>query len=771
MGPGTKPAVWRRGRVTVSSVCVLVVVGLCAVLWLRYPADGFGLLFYEGIGFALAATVAVAALVRRPAQRWPWFLLAAMITFDVCGDLAWDLTELVGQVPGYTSMLSSLLYLASYPAAIAAMIGLLRLRRRESIAMLDATMYATAAWVAIWIVLVHPALAGSQISVWDWIPTVLYPPLDVIVLVALWQIGRGQVRYSQPWRLLALGFCLMLVADVLYAALLMPDGGLESDLLSVAFLLAYGCIAAAAVHPGMRLVEAEPERLLRPASQRSRIVGMGIASLTPFVLLLFFPAEVAQEPKVTALAGFVLVVGGFAGALAAVRRHRDAEALIAWQAAHDNLTGLSNRAALGEELVVVARWAARRDAHWVLLFCDLDQFKVINDSLGHGVGDALLVAVAERLRDAFPDDCVARLGGDEFVVLAKQDGEVAKDDVAARRVLNAFSQPFVVEGNQLHVSASIGVVTDTSTSPLDTDSILRDADLAMYAAKGQGRGRVESFEPAMHDRVQHRLATEIALRHALVDHDLVLAFQPVVSITHGTIVANEALVRWQRDGALVLPADFIPLAEDLGLIVDIGAWVLRSAAQHLPALRSTHPDARIAVNVSARELRHPDMARLAQEILITENVRPDAIILEVTESALLEPTTSVRQNLAALHDAGFRFAIDDFGTGYSSLAYVRELDVDMLKIDRAFIDRIDTDHEEVALVRAIVNMAHALDITVVAEGVEREAQLDVLRRLDCDHAQGFLFGRAQLPVEIAAVRDRPTRTPAGVANSQVELST
>jgi diguanylate cyclase (GGDEF)-like protein len=745
-------------------VCVLVTVLLASVVWLLSRSDVVGIVFYEGVGFALAGAVAVAALVRRPAQRWPWFMLAAVIAFDVCGDLAWDLTELVGHVPGYTSMLSSSLYLVSYPVAIAAMIGLLHLRRRDFAALLDATMYATAAWLAIWIVLVHPALGSSQIGFWDWIPTVLYPPLDVIVLVALWQIGRGEVRFSQPWRLLAAGFCLMLVADVLYAALLMPD----SNLLSVAYLLAYGCIAAAAVHPGMALVEAEPERLLRPLSQRSRIVGMGIASMAPFLLLLFFPDEVMQEPKVTALAGFVLVVGGFAGALAAVRRHRDAEALIAWQASHDNLTGLSNRAALGEELVVVARWAARRDAHWVLLFCDLDQFKVINDSLGHGVGDGLLVAVADRLRDAFPADCVARLGGDEFVVLAKQVGELADDGVAARRVLNAFSQPFTVQGNQLHVSASVGVVTDAQTSPLDPDSILRDADLAMYAAKGQGRGRVELFEPAMHDRIQQRLSTEVALRNALVEHDLVVAFQPIVAIADGTPVASEALVRWNRDGAVVMPEDFIPLAEDLGLIVDIGAWVLRSAAQHLASLRLSHPEARIAVNLSARELRHPGMAQLAHEILITENVHPEMIILEVTESALLEPTGSVRRNLAELHDAGFRFAIDDFGTGYSSLASLRQLDVDTLKIDRVFIERLDTDHEAVALVRAIVNMAHALGITVTAEGVERDAQLDVLRSLDCDHAQGFLFGPATFPTASGADDDRAARRhdqPMRVVNS------
>jgi EAL domain-containing protein (putative c-di-GMP-specific phosphodiesterase class I) len=267
----------------------------------------------------------------------------------------------------------------------------------------------------------------------------------------------------------------------------------------------------------------------------------------------------------------------------------------------------------------------------------------------------------------------------------------------------------------------------------------------------------------MRQRIRDRLSTEVALRNALVDDGLVLAYQPIVSIADGVQIGSEALLRWDRrgDGDLVMPEAFVPLAEDVGLIVDIGAWVLRRAARHVASARLVDPDARVSVNVSARELRDPDMARHAHEILLTENVPPDAIVLEITESALLEPTATVRANFHELHDAGFRFAIDDFGTGYSSLAHLRRLEVDMIKIDRIFIEGLDDGPDDVALVQAIVHMAHSLGITVTAEGVERPGQLEILRTLGCDHAQGYLLGRPLVPGVTSegepAARARPSR--------------
>jgi diguanylate cyclase (GGDEF)-like protein len=744
-----------KARSAAPSVVVLALVAFLSVVWVRRPDAVTGMFVYEGTGYLAAAVVVFGVVRRKPASRWPWLLLAVAIAFDVSGDLVYDLTEFVGHVPGYTSMLSNVLYLASYPAALVAVIGFLgpRERRRDATVLLDATVYATAAWLAIWVVAVHPALNSSGISFWDWIPTVLYPPLDVIVLVAVWRVGRGSLRTAGSWLLLAGAFAVMLIADVLFAILKMPDAGFWNTSLSVAYLISYCFIASAAVHPEMGVVEADPEPLLRPVSQRARIAGLALSLTTPLVLLAIWPSRVGQEPLITALAGLLLVAGALTRALAAITRHRDAEHMIAWQATHDSLTGLWSRLELIEQLDAALRRAKRRGTHWVLLFCDLDQFKVINDSLGHTIGDALLIAVAERLRGTVRSNGhVARLGGDEFVVLCDQlpDRDLAAS--LANRLLAAFSEPFAVANNQLHISASIGMVTDTQTTSSDPNAILRDADLAMYAAKGQGRGRVETFHVTMHERITDRLSTETALRRALIDNDLRLAFQPIVSLDDGSLVAQEGLLRWDRgEPELVMPGAFVPLAEDLGLIVDIGAWVLRQGARHVASLRAQAASARVSINLSARELRHPEMAERAGEIVQTENVDPSSILLEVTESALLEPIRAVRQNLVELHRAGFRFAIDDFGTGYSSLAHLRQLDVDMLKIDRLFVDGLDRNPDDVIIVRTIISMAHALGVTVTAEGVERPEQVAILRDLDCDYAQGFLLGRP-------TISQRPART-------------
>jgi diguanylate cyclase (GGDEF)-like protein len=735
-------------RALVPSTIVLVVVAVAAFLWSVRPGPVFGIVVYEGTGYALAVTVVLATLVRRPTRRWPWFLLAAMIAFDVSGDLVYDLTELLRHTPGYTSMLSDVFYLASYPAVIAATVVLLvrRGRRNDVAIFIDAGVYAVAAWLAIWVVTVHPSLASSNISFWDWIPTVIYPPLDLIVLVAIWRIGRGDLRRSAPWLLLAFGFAVMVVADVLFAVLHMPDAGFWSAALSICYLVSYGVIAAAAVHPQMGQVEAAPEPTFRPASQNARVVGLAVALAVPTLLLVAWPTEVAEVPELTGVAAAILVVGGMARALAVINRHRHAESALAWQAIHDPLTGLPNRSAFVAHVDVVARRARRLGSGWTLLYCDLDEFKVINDSLGHTAGDELLVAVADRLRTVLrKGDFVARFGGDEFVVLCEHSLDAQASASAAARIARALDEPFMIGGTELHVSASVGVVAGADELADNAEALLRDADLAMYSAKTKGRGRVESFHAEMRREIRDRLATENALRKALLDDDLRLAFQPIVSIAEGSVVAWEALLRWDRGPlGLVPPADFVPLAESLGLILDIGAWTLRQASRKLRSLQESNADVRVTVNISARELRQPDMAQRAFEIVQTELVGPEGIVLEITESALLEPTDAVRANLVALHDAGFRFAIDDFGTGYSSLAYLEQLDVEIIKIDRIFISRLGNGGKDPTLVRAIINMAHSLGVTVTAEGIERPNQLEVLRALGCDHGQGFLFGRPEV---------------------------
>jgi diguanylate cyclase (GGDEF)-like protein len=729
----------RAAGVTVVAAAVLAGWVSCFVLG-GLPS----IAVYEGAGYALVAVVVVGVAIHRPPHRWPWLLVAAAVGLSVTGDLVWDLTETVWHAPGYTASLASLAYLLSYPLALAGAIGFLgpRAVRRDTALLVDGGVLAVAAWLAIWVVWVHPQLAGSGIGTWDWLTTVAYPPLDVLLLVVLWRVGRGELRRSPSWVLLFLAFVWWGIADTLYAVLGMPEGT-WSLLLSVCWLAGYASVAAAAIDPTMRGVDADPQPVTRLLSSRVRGVGLTAVAAVPLLLLLFWPAEVAAVPALTALGGLLLVAGGIARLTITIDRNRDAEQVLAWSATHDQLTGLANRRSLLDRLELARRRALRRGRSCALLFCDLDEFKVINDSLGHAAGDALLRAVAARLRDAVrADDCVARLGGDEFVLVC-EDLERADDaGVAARRVLDALAAPFPVAGTELHVGASIGVVEDVQESSSDAPTVLSEADLAMYQAKARGRGRIETFEASMRQRVVDRLDTQNALRRALTDGEFCLHYQPIFSLHDGSHIASEALLRWQRPGGeLVPPAEFVPVAEASGSIVDIGAWVLRRAAEDLRALGDRGDSLTVAVNLSVRQLAHPLLGRMASDILTTQALPPDRIVLEITESALLDTDPAVRRNLDELRGAGFRFSIDDFGTGYSSLSYLRRLAVDTLKVDRSFIRHLAQSESDETLVHTIVLMAHALNITVVAEGIEHPRQLEILAGLECDAAQGYLLGR------------------------------
>jgi diguanylate cyclase (GGDEF)-like protein len=717
---------------------------IAAGVWTSQGQGVPAMVIYEVTGYLAAALILVGVWRRRPALWWPWVAIAAAVALNATGDLVYDLTEVLGHQPGYTSMLADCAYLASYPFAIGAAVGLLggRGRRRDTAVLLDGALYAVAAWLVIWVVAVQPQLDTSHVSIVDWLPTVLYPPLDLVVVVAIWRVGRGELRRCGAWQLLFLAYGLMVATDAAYAVLAMPDHGTVSDVLSVSFLCAYAAAAAAALHPNMARVISIPEPVLRLRSPRASICGVALALAVPAFLLLGWPDAVLAQRQVVAAAALVLIVGGFARVLIAVDRQRDAEAALGWHAMHDPLTGLPNRVALLERIDSALHRARRLGTTCSVLFLDLDEFKIINDTLGHSVGDQLLVAVAERLHEAVrAGDCVARLGGDEFLVLCEDLESTADADAAAIRLLSALREPFRVAGTELHINASVGMVTDAQLALNDPETLLRDADVAMYSAKAEGRGRVEVFAPAMHDRLRERLATETALRKALTDGELRLMFQPIVRLSDRSVEAWEALLRWERPGVgLVLPDAFVPVAESSGLIIDVGAWVLRHAARRLRALREHDPVIQMSANVSARELGHPGMARRAIEILATEQVEPDALLLEITESALLEPTPTVAGNLDELRRAGFRFAIDDFGTGYSSLASLKRLKVVTIKIDRVFTEGLGRDSDDTTLVATIIEMAHSLGIAVTAEGVERAEQLEILVMLGCDAAQGFYIG-------------------------------
>lgn len=426
---------------------------------------------------------------------------------------------------------------------------------------------------------------------------------------------------------------------------------------------------------------------------------------------------------------------------------------IRFLAFHDALTGLPNRFLLEDRLRHGIEMARRDREQLGLMFLDLDQFKSVNDSLGHQVGDMLLVEVAQRVKSLVrQSDTVARLGGDEFVVLVRglQNGRVCA--TLARKIIEAISEPIQVLSHRINIGTSVGVAVFPDDGG-DGTTLMKNADVAMYAAKAAGRGVYRFFEPAMSEAAQLRLELETALRHALAHGELSLHYQPKVRATTGEIVGYEALLRWQNaERGAVQPSQFIPVAEDCGLIGELGRWTLREACRQIAAWhRAGYGWQRVAVNISARQFVEGD---LVGEILCqaeAAEIPPTLLEIELTESMVMNRPEEAAQTLRALKELGVTVAIDDFGTGYSSLAYLRRLPIDVLKIDRSFVGEADLDEHGVAIVQTILALARTLGLAVVAEGVETESQADLLRRGGCDFLQGYLFSR---PVPAGTIEAR-----------------
>ncbi|HEV3364842.1 MAG TPA: EAL domain-containing protein, partial [Acidimicrobiia bacterium] len=423
-------------------------------------------------------------------------------------------------------------------------------------------------------------------------------------------------------------------------------------------------------------------------------------------------------------------------------RKRDEETL-RYQTLHDQLTGLPNRTLLLDRLTQALARADRAGPDPrgpALLFVDLDRFKAVNDSLGHDAGDQLLVAVARRLEEGVrPTDTVARLAGDEFVVLCDGVTDASGAVAAAERLRAALAEPIRLDTDLVHLTASVGIaLADDSTNT--PEALLQAADVAMYRAKQDGRSRFEIFDEGMRTQTLNRLRTETRLAQAVEHGELRLYYQPVISTDDGRVVGFEALVRWHHpERGLLLPADFIGVAEETGLIVPIGAWVLEEACRQARRWETdlkTEAPLEIAVNLSGRQLAQSDFATAAAAIVAEAEIDPTRVqlCLEITESLLMRDPEATAETLQTLKASGMRLAIDDFGTGYSSLAYLKWFPVDTVKIDRSFVAGIDSNAADRAIVGAVVDLAHALGITVVAEGVETRGQFTQLRSLGCDQA-------------------------------------
>jgi diguanylate cyclase (GGDEF)-like protein len=429
-----------------------------------------------------------------------------------------------------------------------------------------------------------------------------------------------------------------------------------------------------------------------------------------------------------------------------VSKRKLAEHELSWQAHHDALTGLPNRELFLERLSGAIGQDRGRVA---VLLVDLDDFKVVNDSLGHGAGDRLLSGVAERLcRVLRPDDVISRFGGDEFTVLLPGITSESYALQVAQRLAESLREPLVLDGERRYVTASVGV-SFSGPGEDDPNALLRDADAAMYRAKELGKSRCEVFDDSMRQRALERLELESGLRHALDDGELRLVYQPLVTLADGRLTGVEALLRWDHPVfGIVAPLRFVSLAERNGLIIPIGAWVLQEACHQLAAWGDEALS--MSVNVSARQLGSTDLIKIVRAVLEESGIAPSRLCLEITETAMMADPAAIGETLSALKELGVRLAVDDFGVGHASLRQLRALlPVDTLKIDKSFVDGITKDADDAAIVEGVVRLAHSLGLQAVAEGVETTQQVAMLRAWSCQTGQGYHFARPVAPDEIA----------------------
>jgi diguanylate cyclase (GGDEF)-like protein/PAS domain S-box-containing protein len=437
-----------------------------------------------------------------------------------------------------------------------------------------------------------------------------------------------------------------------------------------------------------------------------------------------------------------------------ITARKAAEDLIRQMAYYDTLTGLPNRQLFNELMHLALAQAQRHGRHLAILFLDLDRFKVINDTLGHGVGDELLKAASLRLRECCRRDIdtVARRGGDEFIILLPDLESVQEAVRVARNIIESFNRLFVLPDIELFVSTCIGISIYPEDGK-DTETLIKHADMAMYRAKEQGRNRYHLYTSSMDEQAMRRLVMENDLRRALQNDEFLLYYQPKININSGRIICIEALVRWQHpDMGLVPPKQFIPLAEDIGLIVPLGQWVLRAACRQNKSWQEmNYPPMRVAVNFSPRQFQQPMLANMVEQVLAEEDMDPRWLEMEVTENIMLQNFDKTIDTLNRLNSMGIHISIDDFGTGYSSLSYIKKLPIQTLKIDQSFVSDIDTNRDDAAIATAVINMARSLRLNVIAEGVETVEQLKMLSNLDCHEMQGYLFGRPVPAEEVTSL--------------------
>ncbi len=769
------------GRVVSSGSIPSIAYAAVGAVWVLGHALGFlgSVASSMFVLFAIAATVATAVgVVRfRPYRRWPYLVIVFSFLLFLAGGAVRDNLHTLGDLSAHRPLLPDLLTVPGYLLLGLALAGLARARRGgapDVDALLDASLAALASLTFAWAYLITPALGNVHAPLRVRAVLVCYPAMSVFfVAMTMHLLFLGGQRRPTAHRLLLLAMSSMLVGDIVYT---FADARVTSPsprLLDVPYAIAYLAFGTCVLHPSMReLCEPLPRSERTPTRTRLMLVSVSLG--LPAVVTLTKAGLASGERVALIVISLLLTSIAILRVFRSLRAHARSEERLIEQATHDALTGLPNRVFVFERLAQALAHRAGTEHLAAVLFIDVDRFKVVNDSLGHSHGDGLLVAVASRLRTASPlGSFLGRVGGDEFIIVMEGLGAEADALMAAERMRSAFNEPFRLHDAEIYASVSIGVAVAGPSSTATAESILRDADTAMYQAKSAGRDAVAIFDADMRDRVARRARLERDLHRALERDELVLHYQPIISVESRRAVGFEALLRWNHAQlGSIPPLEFVPIAEDTGLIVPIGAWVADTAARQLAHWRDALGQGRdlfVAVNVSARQLRDPGFVDSVVQIAGRAELPTDAIRLELTESLLMEQTGAYVETVAALRECGFGISIDDFGTGYSSLAYLRRFPVDELKIDKSFIDGLaGDDTADASLVAAIVSMARALGIQTTAEGIETPQQAERLSLLGVENAQGYLFSRPVAAPQIPGVTARLMQLGASVPERDTE---
>jgi len=729
---------------TVKKTTWLIYLGLGAAAIATYymlPRGGVA----QGVLLTAVNATASAAAFRSGArttgrQRNVWsFLGIAMALATVANGLYYSIPWITGHPVPFPHLVD-VFWLLTYPCFAVALYVLAKQRRRGERRgnALDSALVIVAGATLMYVFIIAPIVNTSGLTLPAHIVSVFYPVGDLIVFAMLVRIVVGGSRTGGATQLLLASFVTLLAADVVYAVELGKGlyayGGPTDGLWMASYLL----IGAAALHPHARTLP-RPKAVSGQRVTKARLAFLsGSALVGPVLLTLHMRPDHDLFLACASGLSFLLVMARVTGlnrALASV------SAELETRATTDSLTGLSNRAHLQDH---IDRALTHADSDIGLLLIDLDDFKAVNDVAGHSAGDAILIAVAARLRSLVrAKDVVARLGGDEFAILLDN---LAEAEFLGERLIGDLAQPFAFDGREFTVGASVGIAS--SGDALSVERLIQNADIAMYAAKRGGKGRVAMFDDSMYLEIVNRSDFTKELHGALGRSEIRVEYQPIVHLDTGMTVGLEALARWNHHRlGEIPPSRFIPIAEESGDIVKLGRWILAKALDDLASLdRTSQAELGLSVNIAARQLLEPGFCADVGALLTKTGVDPSRLTLEVTESAMIEENSDAVKCLHGLRALGVRGCIDDFGTGYSSLAYLKRLPVEGLKIDRAFVATVGRGIEDAAVARAILRIGDTLGMWCVAEGVETSDQVEALRNAGCQFAQGFYYAKP-MPVD------------------------